>query len=98
MDFKALFYAPFLWYDQRRVRDAMVLRDYKKAQAVCERILRFKPHDSFTLWHMGLLADLRHDQAQTETYLRQAVLYKPDFADAHSSLGRLLQKQGKFAE
>ncbi len=75
---------------------------YKEAEAAYERAVELnrkkKPSSPWPPLNLGIMLSKLGRRAEAEVYLREALEYKPDFAQAHYRLGVILEKRGKADE
>ena len=81
-----------------RIRELIAKQRLEEARALCERTLAATPGDA-SVWLLGAVIHGMLDQpGQTEHYACEAIRLRPDYAEAHNSLGLALRLQGRAAE
>jgi tetratricopeptide (TPR) repeat protein len=80
-----------------RLRDNSAV-ELDRARQECEKLLLINPNDADLHYHMGEIF-CRSGQFQlAEKSLRQAVKYRPDFAQGLANLGMALAQNGEYEE
>jgi tetratricopeptide (TPR) repeat protein len=72
--------------------------DADQATREYEKVLAVAPHHGGALTGMGVLALRAKDYAVAEKYLKDAVFYASDYAEAHHYYGLVLSRLGRQAE
>lgn len=81
----------------------LALTQYKagrlvEAESVCRSILAAVPQQVDTLQLLGVVSHALNKDDQADTSMKLALMLKPDFAEAYSNHGVLLQGRGRFVE
>jgi tetratricopeptide (TPR) repeat protein len=77
---------------------ALEQNDIAEAKSEYEKVLAVAPHHGGALTGMGILAFRAKDYAPAAEYLKSAVFYASDFAEAHHYYALVLARLGRQAE
>lgn len=69
-----------------------------QARLLYQKIIQSHPHHSTALHFLGVIELQSKNYAQAVELINQALLYQPQYVEAHSNLALALQAQGKYDE
>jgi tetratricopeptide (TPR) repeat protein len=76
----------------------LMLRKHRTAIASFENELARKPRDFWSLYYLAYLHEAENDDGVAARYLDAAMAIEPKSPEVNTLLGKILFKQGKFAE
>ena len=67
--------------------------DYLQAERICKKILQEKPNDVDALHFLGMIySQIGHNDIAID-YIKRALKFDPNFADAYNNLGNIYQEK-----
>lgn len=85
--------------DKNKIEKVQKLLKQEKIQAataLCQELLKLRPHDSKLLVLLGIAALKQNDLSESESYFQRALSEKPNLSEAHFHLATLYLQQEKF--